>query len=118
MVVLSWIRFLIGAICMVGGLVFCAIQLIGVFRFKYVLNRVHATALGDTLGSGLLLLGVLILNGLDLAGVKLMIIIVFLWFTTPVAAHMVGKLEVLSKRRPEECCPVEILESETEEEVL
>ena len=38
MMVLEWIRFLAGAVCMAAGLVFYIIQFIGVFRFKYVLN--------------------------------------------------------------------------------
>lgn len=52
MMVLEWIRFLAGAVCMAAGLVFYIIQFIGVFRFKYVLNRMHAAAIGDTLGAG------------------------------------------------------------------
>lgn len=52
MMVLEWIRFLAGAVCMAAGLVFYIIQFIGVFRFKYVLNRMHAAAIGDTLGCG------------------------------------------------------------------
>lgn len=50
MMVLEWIRFLAGAVCMAAGLVFYIIQFIGVFRFKYVLNRMHAAAIGDDPG--------------------------------------------------------------------
>ena len=59
MIVLEWIRFLTGAVCIAAGLIFYVIQFIGVFRFKYVLNRMHAAAIGDTLGCGLLLVGAL-----------------------------------------------------------
>lgn len=116
MSVLSWIRFLIGAVCIIAGLVFYVIQFIGVFRFRYVLNRMHAAAIGDTLGGGLVLLGVLVLNGFTLASAKILFIVAFLWLTSPVAAHMVTKLEVLSKRRMEECCPVENAEDISEED--
>lgn len=104
--------FLAGAACITGGLVFDAVQLIGVFRYKYVMNRIHAAAIGDTLGVGLILLGVLFINGFNLAGLKVLSILAFLWLTAPVAAHMVGKLEVRSKERPEDCCPVKGLSVE------
>ena len=64
---------------------------------------------GDTLGGGLILLGVFLINGFNLAGLKILFIMAFLWLTSPVAAHMVGKLEVLSKEHPEDCCPVKNL---------
>lgn len=114
--VLNWIRFIVGAACIVGGLVFYVIQFIGVFRFKYVLNRMHAGAIGDTLGLDLVLIGAVILNGFDLAAVKILVIMGFLWFSSPVAAHMVTKLEVLSKVDMEECCPVENAEDISEED--
>ena len=105
MMVLEWIRFLAGAVCMAAGLVFYIIQFIGVFRFKYVLNRMHAAAIGDTLGCGLMLLGAVVFNGFTFPSVKILFLIVFLWMTSPVAAHMVVKLEVLSREKMEDCCP-------------
>ena len=110
MMVHEWIRFLAGAVCMAAGLVFYIIQFIGVFRFKYVLNRMHAEAIGDTLGCGLMLLGAVVFNGFTFPSVKILFLIVFLWMTSPVAAHMVVKLEVLSRERMEDCCPVEAAE--------
>lgn len=111
MMVLEWIRFLAGAVCMAAGLVFYIIQFIGVFRFKYVLNRMHAAAIGDTLGCGLMLLGAVVFNGFTFPSVKILFLIVFLWMTSPVAAHMVVKLEVLSREKMEDCCPVEAAEA-------
>ena len=110
MMVLEWIRFLAGAVCMAAGLVFYIIQFIGVFRFKYVLNRMHAAAIGDTLGCGLMLLGAVVFNGFTFPSIKILFLIVFLWMTSPVAAHMVVKLEVLSREKMEDCCPVEAAE--------
>ena len=110
MMVLEWIRFLAGAVCMAAGLVFYIIQFIGVFRFKYVLNRMHAAAIGDTLGCGLMLLGAVVFKGFTFPSVKILFLIVFLWMTSPVAAHMVVKLEVLSREKMEDCCPVEAAE--------
>ncbi len=107
--ILNIVRYFLGAVLITGGLVFDVIQLIGFFRYKYVMNRIHAAAIGDTLGGGLILLGVFLINGFNLAGLKILFIMAFLWLTSPVAAHMVGKLEVLSKEHPEDCCPVKNL---------
>ena len=114
--VIKCIRLLLGAVCITGGIVFDVIQLIGVFRYKYVMNRIHAAAIGDRLGGGLILIGALVINGFNLAGLKILFIMAFLWLTSPVAAHMVGKLEVLSKEHPQECCPLKEIHREQEEE--
>ncbi len=94
MVVLEWIRFLIG-----GGLLLCGlgtfiIEIIGVFRFRYVLNRMHAAAIGDTLGIGFALLGLIVMSGLTFTSLKLLLVIVFLWFSSPVSSHLIARLEV------------------------
>ena len=58
------IRFIVGAVFLLLGLLSFLIEVIGVFRFKYVLNRMHAAAIGDTLGIGCSMLGLMIINGL------------------------------------------------------
>ncbi|MDE6516877.1 MAG: monovalent cation/H(+) antiporter subunit G, partial [Acetatifactor sp.] len=57
MAVLGWIRFLAGGALLLLGLGIFVIEMIGVFRFRYVLNRMHAAAMGDTLGIGCCMLG-------------------------------------------------------------
>ena len=52
--------------------------MIGVFRFKYVLNRMHAAAMGDTLGIGFALAGLILMSGFTFTSVKLLLVIVFL----------------------------------------
>lgn len=113
-----WIRFVIGAIFLLSGIVFYVIQFIGVFRFRYVMNRMHAAAIGDTLGGSLMMLGTMVLNGLQMSTLKMLIIIAALWLTAPVSSHMIGKLEVMSKEKIEDVCPVataEELEKEDEQ---
>lgn len=115
---MSWIRFIIGAILLLAGIVFYVIQFIGVFRFKYVMNRMHAAAIGDTLGSSLMMLGTVVLNGWQLSTLKMVLIIAALWLTAPVSSHMLGKLEVLSKEKMSDVCPVVTPEDlEKEEQV-
>ena len=60
---LEWIRFLAGVGLLLLGLAIFLVQVYGVFKFKYVLNRMHAAAMGDTLGIGVSLTGLILLSG-------------------------------------------------------
>lgn len=94
MTVIEWIRFLVGAGFLLFGLGIFAIEMIGVFRFHYVLNRMHAAAMGDTLGIGFSLVGLMIMSGWNFTTLKLFLVIVFLWFSSPVSSHLIARLEV------------------------
>lgn len=89
----EWIRFIIGAILIVVGIITFLIELCGVFRFRYVLNRMHAAAMGDTLGLAAVIMGLIVMNGLDFTSVKLFLVIVFLWCASPVSSHLIAQLE-------------------------
>lgn len=101
MAVFEWIRFLVGAGLLLFGLVIFAIEMIGVFRFKYVLNRMHAAAMGDTLGIGFSLVGLIIMNGFNFTSLKLLFVVVFLWFSSPVSSHLIARLEVTTDEEEE-----------------
>ena len=58
MAILEWIRFVAGVCLLLTGLGIFVLQIFGVFKFKYVLNRMHAAAMGDTLGIGFSLTGI------------------------------------------------------------
>ena len=102
MEVIEWIRFSIGALFMLCGLLIFVIEMVGVFRFKYVLNRMHAAALGDTLGIGCSLVGLMIISGLNFTSLKLFCVIVFLWFSSPTSSHLIARLEVATDEEREE----------------
>ena len=101
MTAIEGIRFFIGAFLLLFGLGIFAIEMIGVFRFKYVLNRMHAAAMGDTLGIGFSLIGLIVMNGLDFTSLKLFLVIVFLWFSSPTSSHLIARLEVTTDEEPE-----------------
>jgi len=101
MAALEWIRFIAGAAFLLIGLFIFLVELIGAFRFKYVLNRMHAAAIGDTLGIGFSLLGLIIMNGLNLTSLKMFLVIVFLWFSSPTSSHLIAKLEVSTGKEEE-----------------
>ena len=134
MIVIEWLRFLAGAVFLLMGLGIFAIEMVGVFRFKYVLNRMHAAAMGDTLGIGFSLVGLMIMSGLNFTTLKLFLVIVFLWFSSPASSHLIARLEVATDEdrdshyrevslrelekelKEEKKHPVDIAETEEEEE--
>lgn len=77
---LSW------ALLLAGGL-FCVIGAVGMIRMPDFYTRVHAASVVDTLGAGLMLLGLLLQAGLTLIGAKLVMIGLLLLVASPTATH-------------------------------
>lgn len=120
MEVIEWIRLVVGAALLLCGLIIFLIELYGIFHLKYVLNRMHAAAMGDTLGISFSLIGLMIFSGWNFTTLKMALIVVFLWFASPVSSHLLARLEVTTNDKLEEHCKVypelEVLEKELEED--
>ena len=104
MQILEWIRFAAGVGLMVVGLGIFLLEIFGVYKFRYVLNRMHAAAMGDTLGIGVSLTGLMILSGFNFTSLKMALIIVFLWLASPVSSHLISRLEVVTNEQLAEHC--------------
>lgn len=104
--IFDWIRLIAGSTFLVCGLVIFFTELFGVFHFRYVLNRMHAAAMGDTLGIASCLIGLIIFSGINFTSLKLLLIIVFLWFASPVSSHVLARLEVATNENLESHCRV------------
>lgn len=102
----EWIRFLIGSLFLLTGMVIFFTELFGVFHFNFVLNRMHAAAIGDTLGISSCLIGLMIFSGVNFTTLKLFFIIVFLWFSSPVSSHVLSRLEVATNANLSEHCEI------------
>ena len=121
MIWIEWGRFLIGAACLLFGLGIFAIEMAGVFRFRYVLNRMHAAAMGDTLGIGFSFLGLMIMSGWNFTTQKLFLVILFLWFSSPVSSHLIARLEVTTnedKEKQYRVIKLDELEKEKQKKML
>lgn len=78
------------------GAVFMLLAAIGLARMPDVLMRLQSTTKSTTLGVGLIMLAVaLVFNDFAIA-VRALAIVAFMFFTAPVAAHMVGRAAYLS----------------------
>ena len=96
------VREIIAAICIIIGLLVFLCGTFGVFRLKYVLNKMHAAALGDTMGLFFIVLGLIILSSNVFVIAKFVLIILFFWLTSPIATHMIAKVELLTNKDAEE----------------
>ena len=79
-----------GLACFLFGLFVFFSAVLGLFRFDYVLNRMHAAAVGDSLG------------------IFCVLIFVFLWLTSPVCSHLVAEMEISTVPDLEKECEVEV----------
>ena len=77
--------------CLLSGAAFCVIGGVGLLRLPDLFSRTHAAGITDTLGAGLILLGLIFQAGFDLVSVKLATIVVFLTITSPTSAHALVK---------------------------
>jgi multicomponent Na+:H+ antiporter subunit G len=90
---LSWIIIVVGAgLSIVGA--------IGLLRFPDFYTRLHAAGITDTLGVWLILLGALLQVESWLVAIKLMLIVIFLFFTSPTATHALARAALTSGLKP------------------
>ncbi len=91
--VLSWI-------CLLGGAVFLLVGAIGLLRFPDFYTRLHAVSVCDTMGAGLVLIGLMLQGGLSLVTVKLLLIFYFMLFSGPTAVHALAEAAFQGKLKP------------------
>ena len=78
--IVSWVLILSGTFFVVTGA-------IGLVRLPDVYTRMHGAGLVDTLGAALFLAGLMVQGGFTLISVKLGLIIVLLFFTSPTSSY-------------------------------
>ncbi|MCL1834616.1 MAG: monovalent cation/H(+) antiporter subunit G [Oscillospiraceae bacterium] len=93
MQVLQWIRFGTAALLMAAGLFAFVTSVIGIYRFNYVLNRIHVAAKCDTMGIFLTLSSLMVMSGFNVTTLKLLLLIVLMWLVNPVSSHLIAHLE-------------------------
>ena len=65
-------------------------------------NRMHATAMQDTLGLLLVLLGLICYSGFHGQTLKIIFVILFFWISSPTCAHLLVRMEVTTNDHFEE----------------
>ncbi len=91
--ILSWIFLITGAFfSIVGG--------IGIVRMPEFYSRLHGGGITDTLGAGLILIGLLFQTGIELTTVKVLMILFFLMVTSPTSCHALAKSALTQGVKP------------------
>lgn len=90
------IRVILAMVCISLGLLVVGISILGLFRFRDALARLHAGALTDTLGLFLVIAGLVLLCGLSVHTAKLVVLVVILWVTNPVSSHLIARMELIT----------------------
>ncbi len=97
---MSAIVDLLSWLCLLGGGFFVLAGGIGVVRLPDVYTRSHAAGMTDTLGAGLILIGLMLQGGFTLITVKLALIVLFLVFTNPTSTHALAKAALTGGLEP------------------
>ncbi len=107
--IVELIRLASGGIFIFVGLLTIILAIIGVYRFNYVLNRMHLAATCDTMGMLFILIGLVILEGFTFTTFKLMCIVVFFWLSSPICSHLISNAEVdTNSKINDECEDIEV----------
>lgn len=91
--VLSWV--FIGT-----GSVFVIIGGVGMLRLPDFYTRIHAAGITDTMGSWLILVGLMFQSGWNLVTAKLVFLMFFMVATSPLASHALAKAAFLRDLKP------------------
>ena len=91
--VLSWI--LIGT-----GSIFVIIGGVGMLRLPDFYTRIHAAGITDTMGTWLILFGLVLQAGWTLVTAKLLFLLFFVVATSPLASHALAKAAFLRDLEP------------------
>ena len=88
------IKLVIASLFLLLGLFVFLSEVVGFFKFKYIMMRIHAAGIGDTLGIMSIAIAVAILIGTPNAILKLFLVVVFMMLTNPVLTHLLANMEV------------------------
>jgi len=102
---------ILSAVFLITGSLFAIIGGIGVLRFPDFFSRLHGGGVTDTMGAGLIMLGLVfqaVKVGLDselgfapwLVMIKLLMILFFLFITSPTACHALARSAVADGLEP------------------
>ena len=79
------------ALCLLLGSFLCLSGGVGIMRLPDFYTRMHAVGVTDTLGAGMILIGLMLQNADGLVIIKLLLILVMTLFISPVASHALAK---------------------------
>lgn len=97
---IAWAIDIASWFCLVVGGLFCIVGAIGLNRMPDLFTRMHAASITDTLGAGLVLLGLVLQAGWTLVMVKLVFLGLLIFFASPAATHALAKAALARGVKP------------------
>ena len=91
--IVSGLFILLGVVALITGS-------LGLVKLPDLFSRTHAVGMMDTAGVGFIILGLIIYEGFTLVSVKLALVGIFLFFTSPIATHAVAQFALRSGIKP------------------
>lgn len=85
----------LSGLCLVAGSFFSLVGGFGLIRMPDFYTRMHAASVTDTLGAGLILLGLMLQAGLTLVTVKLIMVGLLIFVASPTASHALARAALL-----------------------
>lgn len=92
---------IIGALCLFVGSFFCIFGGIGILRFPDFYTRMHAVGVTDTLGAGMILIGLMFYSPDFLTFSKLVMILLLTLLIGPTTSHVLAKAAMHNGLMPE-----------------
>ena len=83
------------------GLFFVIIGVLGLIRFNNIFQRMHALSVMETLGFFCFFLGLMILTGASLLGIKLFFIFILMMIIAPTSTHVLAMYAKLYEKKTE-----------------
>lgn len=80
-------RDIAGWALLLGGCFFVITGAIGLIRLPDVYSRIHSAGIIDTVGAGFFLVGLSVYGGFTIVTLKLLLILVFIFITSPTATN-------------------------------
>ena len=81
---------LISFLFIILGSLIILVGSLGLLRLPDVFSRIHAVGMIDTAGIGLIITGLIIYSGFSTVTIKLLIMGLILFFTSPISGHAVA----------------------------
>ena len=88
------------AICLLIGSFLCFSGGVGILRFPDFYTRMHAVGVTDTLGAGMILIGLMLQSHDILVTAKLVMILLMTLFINPTASHALAKAAIHNGIKP------------------
>ncbi len=97
---INWIQWIFSLLFVLTGIGFILIGAFGIIRLPDFYSRLHASGVIDTLGVELVIIGLMVHSGFSLITLKLALIGLLLFLTSPTSTHAIANAALKAGLKP------------------